>query len=389
MLPPRTVEFLDVGWTYRELKADLDADYKRVMESGIFVLGDEVEQFEREFAEFCGADHCVGVASGLDALTLSLKALGVGPGDEVIVPGHTYIATWLAVTAVGAKPLPVDVDPETYNLDAALTADALGPRVRAIIPVHLYGQPARCDLINEVAEAHGVSVLEDAAQAHGATLRGARTGSLGRVAGFSFYPSKNLGAYGDGGAVVTSDPGVADTARLLRNYGSRRKYEHELRGVNSRLDPLQAAFLRTKLRHLEEWNAARDRYAGRYLSEIAGRPGIVELPRVVDGARSAWHTFVLRSGVRDQLADHLESCGVGTMLHYPITPGGSEAYAALGPWPATPVADRLVKNVLSIPMGPHLDDDAVSHVIETVNTFEPAAGASWSTGGTRASNPSG
>ena len=377
-MPRSAVPFLDVGATYAELRPELDRAYRRVMESGTYILGEEVEAFEREFANYCGAEHCVAVASGLDALTLGLRALGVRAGDEVIVPGHTYIATWLAVSATGARPIAVDVD-DTGNIDPSLLAPACGPAVRAVIPVHLYGQPADVRAIGSVAEAHGIAVLEDAAQAHGAALAGARVGSTGRVAAFSFYPAKNLGAFGDAGAIVTSDPDLAAAARLQRNYGSSSKYSHDVRGVNSRLDPLQAAFLRVKLAHLDVWNHRRRSIAHRYLAEIRERSGIVELPRLLEGSDPAWHLFVIRSSHRDALREHLRTLGIETLIHYPAPPHRSGAYVDAQPWPPLPVTDRLAATVLSLPIGPHLDDRSVTAVIEAVNGYEIRGGRNPST----------
>lgn len=361
------VPFLDAGAGYEELRPEIDAAYARVMESGWYILGEEVESFEREFASYCGTQHCVTVASGLDALVLTLRALGVGPGHEVVVPAHTFVATWLAVSAVGARPVPVDADERTGNLCAGQLESALGPATRAVVPVHLYGQPAEMDAIRAVAGE--VPILEDAAQAHGATLGGRRAGTLGRAAAFSFYPGKNLGAFGDGGAVVTSDAGLAERLRLERNYGSPRKYVHDVKGVNSRLDPLQAAFLRVKLRHLDAWNERRRSIARRYLADIDERPGTVELPVVLEGADPAWHLFVVRSARRDELQEHLAAAGIESLIHYPVPAHRSGAYAAEGPWPALPVADRLASTVLSLPIGPHLDHTSVERVVEAVNAF--------------------
>jgi dTDP-3-amino-3,4,6-trideoxy-alpha-D-glucose transaminase len=339
------------------------------MQSGSYILGTEVEGFEREFARYCGARHCVAVASGLDALALALRALGVGGGDAVVVPGHTYIATWLAVSAVGARVVPVDIKESTGNLDPALLDPAIGPTVRAVIPVHLYGQPADVGAIGAVADAHGIPVLEDAAQAHGATLHGARAGSLGRIAAFSFYPGKNFGAFGDGGAIVTDDPELAARVRLHRNYGSARKYEHSVQGTNSRLDPLQAAFLRVKLEHLDTWNQRRRAIADRYLREIEERPGELELPRVLIGTDPVWHVFAVRAAHRDALGEHLRARGIDTVIHYPVPPHRSGAYATSGPWPSLPVSERLAATVLSLPIGPHLDEAGVSRVVDAVNDF--------------------
>src|SRR5262245_46017336 len=281
------VPFLDLKDTYLEIKDELDAAYQRVMNSGWYILGEEVTAFEKEFAEYCGARHCVGVGNGLEALQLILRAMGIGPGDEVIVPANTYIATWLAVSNAGATVVPVEPDERTFNLDPELIKAAITPKTKAILPVHLYGQPADMDPINEIARRRGLRVIEDAAQAHGACYRNRRAGSLGDAAGWSFYPTKNLGAYGDAGAVTTDDDALADRVRLLRNYGSVSKYYNEEKGINSRLDELQAAFLRVRLKYLAEWNRRRGRIAARYLEEL--RETDLILPAVCEGAEPVWH----------------------------------------------------------------------------------------------------
>ncbi|HWS55301.1 MAG TPA: DegT/DnrJ/EryC1/StrS family aminotransferase, partial [Pyrinomonadaceae bacterium] len=268
------VPFLDLKAPYRELRAEMDEAARRVMESGWFILGEEVEAFEREFAELCGARHCVGVANGLDALHLVLRAMGIGEGDEVIVPSNTFVATWLAVSYAGATPVAVEPDPRTFNLDPERVEEAVTPRTRAVMPVHLYGRPAEMDAIGEVAARRGLRVVEDAAQAQGARYRGRRAGSLADAAGFSFYPGKNLGALGDAGAVVTDDDRLDAELRRLRNYGSPVKYRHDVKGVNSRLDEFQAAYLRAKLPRLDEWNERRARLARRYTEQLEGVPDL-------------------------------------------------------------------------------------------------------------------
>jgi dTDP-4-amino-4,6-dideoxygalactose transaminase len=360
-----TVPFLDLQAPYAELRADIDAAVHRVLARGWYVLGEEVAAFEREFAAYCGVAHCVGTSNGLDALQLVLRAWGVGPGDEVIVPSHTFIATWLAVSNVGAVPVPVEVDPQTYNLDAARVGDAVTPRTRAVIPVHLYGQTADMDGICAVARHHGLRVLEDAAQAQGARYRGRRAGGLGDAAAWSFYPGKNLGAIGDAGAVTTNDPELAGRVRLLANYGSARKYEHVAQGTNARLDELQAAVLRAKLAHLDAWNARRRQVAERYLAELAGVP--VVLPAVPEWAEPAWHLFVVRSTERDALQAALADSGVHTLVHYPTPPHRQGAYPRFSPealgedrWP---IATRLAREVLSLPIGPHVSDAQAEAVV--------------------------
>jgi dTDP-4-amino-4,6-dideoxygalactose transaminase len=301
---------------------------------------------------------------------LALRAMGIGPGDEVIVPANTFIATWLAVTYAGATPVAVEPDPLTYNLDAARLEAAVTPRTKAIMPVHLYGQPTDMDPIRVVALKHGLRVIEDAAQAHGATYRGHRAGSLGDCGCFSFYPGKNLGCFGDGGAVTTDDADLADRLRLLRNYGSRQKYHHDAAGVNSRLDELQAAFLRVKLRHLDEWNRRRSVLATAYREGLAGVPGVT-LPAVAAGADPVWHLYVVRHPRRDELQRHLAAAGIGAQVHYPVPAHRTRAYAA-GGWRggSLPVAERLAAEVLSLPIGPHLTAEQVDAVCQAVRQFE-------------------
>jgi dTDP-4-amino-4,6-dideoxygalactose transaminase len=359
------IPFLDLRSMHADLRADLDAAYTRVVEGNSFVLGEEVSTFEREFAAFSEVDHAVGVANGLDALYLILKAFDIGPGCEVIVPSNTYIATWLAVSYAGATPVPVEPDPHTYNLDPALVAQAITPRTRAIMPVHLYGQPADMDPINELARRHGLKVIEDAAQAHGARYRGRRCGGLGDAAGFSFYPGKNLGALGDGGAITTNDTALAARLRILRNYGSEQKYHNLLKGFNSRLDELQAAFLRAKLPHMEGWNASRRRIAQRYLDGMAGCG--LALPHVPDWAEPVWHLFVVQVADRAHFQAMLSESGVGSLVHYPIPPHLQPAYAELQLGRGSlPIAEAIHDKVVSLPMWPQLTDVQIDAVIAAV-----------------------
>jgi dTDP-4-amino-4,6-dideoxygalactose transaminase len=381
-----SVGFLDLSAAYRELQPELDAAVARVMASGWYVLGPELERFEADFATYIGVKHCVGVGNGLEALELILRAIDVGPGDEVIVPANTYIATWLAVSRVGATIVPVEPDPATCNLDPERLEAAITARTKAVLPVHLYGQPAAMRPILDVARRHGLSVVEDAAQAHGATYEGRRAGTLGAAAGWSFYPSKNLGALGDGGAVTSDDDRIAERVRVLRNYGSRVKHRNEVQGCNSRLDEMQAAVLSVKLRHLDEWNGRRARVAARYLAELAGAG--VGLPTVAAGAVPSWHLFVVRSDRRDALGAHLAGRGVGTLVHYPIPPYRQPAYAGMqtagmqtagmqtaGMQTTTlPVTDAIHREVLSLPMGPHLDESQVEEVVEAVWSFGAGRG---------------
>lgn len=356
------IPFLDLTAPYLELKQELDEAIARVVSSGWFIGGGEVDQFEVDFAQYCGATHAVGVANGLDALHLALRAMDVGPGDEVIVPSNTYIATWLAVSQCGATPVPVEPDARTYNIDPALIEAAITPRTKVILPVHLYGQPADMDPILAIARKHGLRVLEDGAQAHGARYKGQRLGGHGDAVAWSFYPGKNLGAMGDGGAVTTNDAQLADRLRVLRNYGSRVKYVNEVQGYNSRLDPLQAAILRVKLAHLDEWNARRSAIAARYQLGLADCG--LTLPHVPDWAEPAWHLYVVQYPKRDALHKALADAGVGTLIHYPIPPHSQQAYAdggwALG---SLPLAERMANEVLSLPIGPHLQSDQVDTVI--------------------------
>jgi dTDP-4-amino-4,6-dideoxygalactose transaminase len=363
------VPFLEPRAGYLELRDELDAAYQRVMGSGRYILGAELERFEESFAAFCGAPAAVGVANGLDALALALAAAGIGPGDEVIVPAQTFVASWLAVSRVGAVPVPVDVDPATVTLDAHAAAAAVGPRTAALMPVHLYGHPADMDAICELARRHGLFVLEDAAQAHGALLHGRRAGALGDAAGFSFYPGKNLGAFGDGGG-VTGGRELCATVRSLQNYGSTERYAHDdVRGVNSRLDPLQAAFLGVKLTRLERWNARRREIAERYRDALTAAPEIA-LPCVADGVEPVWHLFVVRHPERDALARFLGERGIGTLVHYPTPPHLTPAYAHLGCGPgAFPEAEAAARTCLSLPIGPHLSDEQVDRVIDAVLSY--------------------
>lgn len=357
------VPFLELRPTFDELRSEIDDAYRRVMESGWYILGAELESFEAEFAAYCGTQQAIGVGNGLEALTLILRALNIGPRDEVIVPGNTYIATWLAVSHCGATPVPVDPDPSTYNLNPDLLEGSITNRTKAVLAVHLYGMPANMDAINLLASENGLDVIEDAAQAHGARWRGRRVGSLSTAAGFSFYPSKNLGAFGDGGAVTTNDEDLASRIRILRNYGSPKKYQHEILGHNSRLDELQAAFLRVKLKHLDEWNARRVALVAQYRQELADLSGKLRLAAPESGAESVWHVFSARTRERECIMSSLEECGVGTLLHYPIPPHRSEAYRR-APWrrQPLPVTDQLAKELLSLPIGPHFTSSDIALV---------------------------
>jgi dTDP-4-amino-4,6-dideoxygalactose transaminase len=359
------VPFLSLAGVHEELGGQLDQACRRVLRSGWYILGPEVEAFEERFARYCGTKHCIGVANGLDAMMLVLRAWGVGEGHEVIVPSNTYIATWLAVSYAGARPVPVEPDEATYNLDPDRIERAITRRTRAILPVHLYGQTADMAPIREIGRRRGIPVLEDAAQAHGARHRGKRAGALGDAAAFSFYPTKNLGAFGDAGAVTCNDGALAGKLRALRNYGSRKRYVNEVKGVNSRLDPLQAALLAARLEVLDEWNTRRSRIAQRYLAGLADTP--LALPAVAAGCEPAWHLFVVRSKRRNALREELARRGVGTDVHYPTPPHLQRAYADLryrkG---AFPISERIHRQVLSLPIGPHMTDAEVAYVIGQV-----------------------
>jgi dTDP-4-amino-4,6-dideoxygalactose transaminase len=371
------VTFLDLKTPYLELRTELDEAYSRVLTSGHYILGKEVAAFETEFATYCEAEHCIGVGNGLDALHLILRAMEIGVGDEVIVPSNTYIATWLAVSYAGASPVPVEPCLDTYNLDPAQIEAAITAKTKAIIAVHLYGQPADMDAINAIAQKHQLKVIEDAAQAHGALYKKRRVGSLSDAAGFSFYPGKNLGAFGDGGAVTTNDSNLADKVRMLSNYGSRVKYCHEVKGFNSRLDELQAAFLRVKLQNLDRWNERRKKIAEQYLNELSTCPEI-RLPFVQDWADPVWHLYVIAHPDRDRLAARLRDAGIGTLIHYPVPPHLSPAYqadsihpghsesCAIREYPTWGIARTMSDQLLSLPIGPHLAPDAVHYITSKI-----------------------
>ena len=360
------IPFLDLGAATRELRADIDAAVDRVIGSGWYIGGPEVEAFETAWAAYCGASHCVGVANGLDALHLALKAADVGPGDEVIVASNGYIATQLAVSMTGATPVPVEPDPATHNLDPTRIEAAITARTKAILPTHLYGQPADLDAMATIAANHGLLLIDDAAQAHGARYRGQRVGSRsGSITCWSFYPSKNLGALGDAGAVTTSDPEIAARVRRLGNYGSSVRYVNEEQGINSRLDPMQAALLGVKLAKLDEWNARRAAIAAFYQEALADTG--LTLPHVPDWADPAWHLYVVQSDQRDRLAARLAKAGVQTLIHYPIPPHRQGAYSAQGLAEGSlPIAEGLARHVLSLPIGPHLTIEQAEQVAEAV-----------------------
>jgi dTDP-4-amino-4,6-dideoxygalactose transaminase len=361
-----SVPFVDLGAQQRALARELNAVASDMLGRTDWVLGHDLEAFEREFADYCGAAHAVGVDSGLSALELILRGYGIGPGDEVITAANTFIATALAISHAGARPVLVDVDPHTYNLDPELVEAVVTARTRAIMPVHLYGQPADMESLGEIADRHGLLVIEDAAQAHGARHRGRRAGSLGHAAGFSFYPAKNLGALGDGGAVVTDDGDLAEAVRVLRDYGQRQKYDHAVQGFNRRLDTLQAGFLRVKLRHLDEWSEQRRRHAALY-EELLGDSGVVT-PVIAEGVESVWHLYVVRSDGRDALRAALGEQGIQTGIHYPVPVHLQTAYSELGHRRGDfPVTERYADEILSLPMYPELEPDAIRRVAAAVD----------------------
>ena len=361
--------FLSLEPQHAPLRAELTAAFTRVHDSYWYVLGEEVRQFEREYAAWNHVAHAVGVANGLDALVLALRALNVGPGDEVIVPSNTYIATWLAVTQVGATLVPAEPDPATSNIDPAAIAAAITPRTRAILPVHLYGQACRMPEIMALAARQGLHVVEDNAQAHGAAFDGQLTGSFGQVSATSFYPGKNLGALGDAGAVTTASEALARRVRVLGNYGSARKYHNEEIGCNSRLDELQAALLRVKLPHLAAWTAQRQQLAAWYGQHLSGIAGL-RLPHTAPGATHVYHLYVVHHARREALQQHLAAQGIGTLVHYPVPPYRQPAYHALKmPAGRFPVAEALAATCLSLPLWPGMTEAQVAAVATAIRAF--------------------
>ena len=361
------VPFLDLRAAYLELKPEIDKAVADVLESGWYVLGQQVELFESEFAAYCGTRHCVSVANGLDALFLILKGYGIGEGDEVLVPAHTFIATWLAVSRTGAKPVPVDLLPDTYNMDPGLLEAAISENTKAIIAVHLYGQCTDMDPVNALADRYGLKVIEDAAQAHGARYRTKRAGSLADAAAFSFYPAKNLGALGDGGAITTDNDALCERIKYLRNYGSSKKYAHDHMGYNSRLDEIQAAVLRVKLGKLDEWNRRRDKLAHYYLEHL-NMPGLV-LPSVPSWAEPVWHLFVVRVRNRAVVQKELEEKGVETMIHYPVPPHRTKAYSGGYQDKELTRTENIVEEIFSLPIGPQMRHDQAGYVVEQLSAL--------------------
>lgn len=361
------IPFLEIGDSYRELKSEIDTSVLRVLNSGNYILGSEVEDFEINWAQYCEAKYAVGLANGMDALILALRSLDVGPEDEVIVPSHTYIATWLAISAVGAIPVPVEPDPNTYNIDPINISSAITQKTKVLLPVHLYGQPANIDPILKIAKQHGLSVVEDAAQSHGARYKGRRIGAHGDIVCWSFYPGKNLGAFGDAGAITTDRADLAEKIQILRNYGSPKKYVNNLRGINSRLDPIHAAVLGVKLKYLSKWNDRRRAIADMYQKELKNI-GLV-LPFVPEWAEAVWHLYVIRSSKRDSLKDRLTDEGIGILMHYPIPPHMQKAFTSLGfTGDSFPLAQKLANEVLSLPIGPQLEIKNAEYIVSALKS---------------------
>lgn len=367
------VPFLDLQIQYRSLRPEVDQAVATVLGNCNFILGKEVEEFERAFAEFLETGFALGISSGLDALSLGLRALGVGPGDEVIIPANTFIASALAVTGVGATPVLVDMDPATFNIDPARIEAAVTPRTKAIMPVHLYGRTCDLDPILEIARLYDLRVIEDASQAHGARYKGQRVGTLGDIGCFSFYPGKNLGAYGDGGAVATPRRDLADRIARLRNYGQEKKYHHSEKGFNHRLDTIQAAVLNVKLKHLETWNQRRAEHAARYSALLKDIPGVIT-PELPEPGAHVFHLYVIRSERRDELQKFLAEKGVATIIHYPIPIHLQDAYRDLGHAPEDfPHTTKLAGEILSLPMFPELTDEQIEVTVAAIRAFSEAS----------------
>ena len=370
MTDHRPVPLIDLKAQLARIRPEIDEAVARVLSSTAYVQGEDVRLLEREFADYCGAAHACAVANGTDALQLALRAYAVGPGDEVVTVANTFIATGEAILLVGAKPVFVDVDPATHTMDPATLEAAITPRTKVVLPVHLYGHPADTTAIGAVARRHGLPVLEDAAQAHGAQWRGVRAGALGHAACFSFYPTKNLGAFGDGGMVTSSDEAFVARVRQIANHGAgTHRYDNVVLGTNSRLDSLQAAILRVKLRHLDRWNAERGERAAAYAKALEGAPGVVT-PRETDGARSAWHLYTVRVESRDALAEHLKTRGIGTAIHYPKPIHLQASMASAGGRAGDlPVSEQLSREVLCLPLFPELPLEDVERVAGAVRAF--------------------
>ena len=363
------IPFLSFEGMHAPHRADILAAMERVLDSGWFIMGQELTRFEQAFAQYTGVSDCVGVANGLDALHIALKTLGIGKGDEVIVPSNTYIASWLAVSQMGATPIPVEPNPETYNIDPARIEAAISPRTKAIMPVHLYGQACEMEALMRIAKKHNLYVVEDNAQAQGAAFAGKPTGSFGDINATSFYPGKNLGALGDAGGITTNSPEWARAVRTYRNCGSQQKYHNEEKGINSRLDELQAAVLSSKLPLLNTWNEERQALAAAYLQNLADVPELI-LPKTAQSASHVYHLFVVRTEQRDALQAHLQKAGVGTLIHYPIPPHLQPAYSELGYKKGDfPLAESIAQTALSLPLYPGLSAEALAYVCQSIREF--------------------
>jgi len=364
------IQFVDLSRQYDSIRSEVDNAISNVLDRSAFILGENVEVFENQFAEFCKVKHCVGVDSGTSALALSLEAIGVKPGDEVITVPNTFIATALAISWSGARPVFVPIQPDTYNMDPSKLEAAITERTKAILPVHLYGQPCDMSPIMEIAEKHDLRVVEDACQAHGAEYNGKKVGSFGDAAAFSFYPGKNLGAYGDGGAVVTNDSEINNSIRMLRNYGQKEKYNHILKGYNRRLDGVQAAVLYVKLKRLEEWNEMRRKNAAYYNKLLSDSCNDIDLPKEAHYSKHIYHIYALRSNYRDLLKEFLESRGIATGIHYPIPVHLQKSYADLGYKEGDfSITEGYSKQLLSVPMFPELKKEEIEYVAESINEF--------------------
>ncbi|AMS26274.1 aminotransferase [Bacteroidetes bacterium UKL13-3] len=363
------IPFLSFHKMNADVKAETLASFEHFFDKAWYVLGDQVKQFENEYANFNQTNHCVGVANGLDALIIALKTLNIGKGDEVIVPSNTYIASWLAVSYVGATPIAVEPKMDTYNINPELIEASVTSRTKAIMPVHLYGQCCEMDSIMTIAKKHGIAVVEDNAQSQGATYNGKLAGSFGDINGTSFYPGKNLGAYGDAGAITTNNDALAQRAMVIRNYGSQKKYYNDEQGINSRLDEVQAGFLSIKLKNLAKWNANRNHIAAKYMELLAGTTDLV-LPTIANGATSVFHLFVIRTSKRDALQQYLQQQGIGTLIHYPVPPHLQKAYSELNGKPGDyPIAEEIANTCLSLPMFPGMTDEEITYVSSHIQQF--------------------
>ena len=362
------IPFLDVAYTYRSIRSEIDDAYHRVMDSGWYIKGKEVAEFEEDFAKYCGTSSSIGVGNGLDGIHVILRALNIQPGDEVIVPGHTFIATWLAVSHLGAVPVPVDADPKTMNMDVSQLEKHITDKTKAILLVHLYGLPQEMDALYKISEKHNLPIIEDSAQAIGAKWRGKLAGSLGIAGSFSFYPGKNLGAFGDGGAVTSSNDHVLHQARVICNYGSEVKYHHDEKGINSRLDTLQAAFLKVKLKALPDWTKTRQEIAKQYTEGLADVKGLT-LPFVPEDCESVWHLYVVRHEKRDAIMTKLKEAGVGVQIHYPIANHHAGAYKEEFKSVNLPVTEEICRTCFSLPIGPHLTQNEITYVIATLKNI--------------------